>query len=90
MQELIASLISVNAMAKEIKETLDQESLTYCSFIEISKKPNQSEEDNLRENNEDYKKYIAHANATLERIKTYTDIIEAVSRKAKESYDIEL
>lgn len=89
MQELIARLITTNAMAREIDETLEQESLTYSSFMEIPKKPDQSEEDHLRENNKEYKRYIAHANATLERIKVYADIIETVSREAKESYDID-
>lgn len=89
MQELIARLISVNAMAKAIEETLDEESLTYCRAMEITKKPDQSEEDNLRENNKEYKRFIAHANATLERIKIYADIIATVSREAKESYDID-
>lgn len=89
MQELIARLISVNAMAKAIEETLDEESLTYCRAMEITKNPDQSEEDNLRENNKEYKRFIAHANATLERIKIYADIIATVSREAKESYDID-
>ena len=89
MQELIARLISVNAMAKAIEETLDEESLTYCRAMEITKNPDQSEEDNLRDNNKEYKRFIAHANATLERIKIYADIIATVSREAKESYDID-